>query len=181
MKKYSVVFLSTIFMGCVNVPDYAPKVDSKVASIAISSTNDSTKTTVRTLAGFVFEGKCQQFEEGTRLGNTLKNEGFQELHSAKIPAEKEITLSVIYGDARFNENRACNSTVKFSPVENHQYSAFLEVSDEGMKCSLSIQDETLKEVVSLSIPEYACEVQGVAPYKNMQPAITEYEFLVQYR
>ncbi len=169
MKNLVFIPILTSIVACAGAPQYQPITDVEHTNISISSSNDSTGTTLRRLDASIYRGMCEIIDGGMHLGFDIENDIAQTIPPALIPTGEEITLTVVYQDARFAQNRFCGATVQFVPLKNHDYEGKLFVYEEGLKCALKIDDITKGEVVETNVPKYACTYTGVAEYENMQP------------
>lgn len=179
LKNLVLIPLLLSIVACAGVPKYQVSSDVEHTEISISSSNDSTDTTVRRLDASIYKGMCKVMGDGMHIGYALENDITQTIPPALIPTGKEITLTVVYQDARFAQNRFCGSTVQFTPLKEHKYKGHLYVSEEGQKCALKITDITDDRVIDLNVPKYACSYTGVADYKNMQPVHLNWNITVE--
>lgn len=171
MKYLILIPILISIVACAGAPKYLPKPGIEHTNLYIDSSNDSTGTTLRRLDASVYKGKCEFINGGAHLGFDTENDSSHVIPSVLIPVGEEITLKVLYQDAKINGNRFCGVSVKFEPLKGHVYEGKLTVIDNARKCSIIINDITQSKTIDLNVPDYTCgKWGGVNKFGvNMQP------------
>ena len=161
--------------ACLPVYEVSPANDT--AEFFLSTTNDSTATTLRTAYVWVFKDEeCTRSERGMRAGNAMNNDSEATTAPQKVLANEKFVFTASYGDARFAQNRRCAVTAGFIPRKNRRYKAQLVVTDDVRGCSLGIYDVTSSkdQQIEFSMPQYLCVDSGKSTSLNGRPLWTDW-------
>ena len=182
MRVRTSLFVTTalISAGCANYQTYQADSSQPQASLIVSVNNDSAKdTTIRRVGVFAFD-TCNTPGRRLALINP-KESSTAESGEVRLTAGRPMTLSVIYSDARFAENRSCATTATFSPRPDVKYLADLQVDRSASTCTLRLIDRSsgaeLKEPEIIK-PDMACTGDPKAQLANGVGIIHNYKITV---
>jgi hypothetical protein len=173
IRLTAVPFISALVLAsCAAAASYKLPPGAQHATLYMTSSTDTERAGSHRFDSTIYRGVCEPIGAGPSLGAAFGPDGFQRLGEALIPADGELTLSLIHSEAHADNSRwTCNVTFQFAPVAGHTYWAHLATTQSGSSCDLKVVDKANVAVVE---PDFACDPTGVAKYRNHQPGVLEF-------
>ncbi len=154
--------------GCASHYQLSP--EAAYAEVMVTSTNDSTRTLLRDSDVLIFSPECQLIGNSPVMATQGGNDESHVFPVLRVPVGQAIALTLAYRDARLGENRACATTLIFTPQSHHRYTLTHTVSNQVRQCRADMVDDTTAAQPSYALADYSCSMQGkTAAGTNSKP------------
>jgi len=169
-----------VLAGCAAASRYELPAGAEHATLYMTSTTDTERAGSHRFESAIHRGVCEPLGAAPSLGFAFGPDPFQRIEEARIPAGSELTLSLMHSESHADNSRwGCNVTFQFTPVAGHTYWAHLATTQNGSTCALKLVDKADGKLVTVVEPDFACDLRGVAKYRNHQPEVMEFRVKVQ--
>lgn len=175
LYRFSGVMALILLCGCATVlkSQYKPIAGVPTATIRLVANTNSTGTLGRHYNIFLSNGDECVLGQMPSLGGKMVVKDHEELSPVAVPAEKSISIVVMYREGRAGQMRSCGDVARFQPQAARDYKILFDVTDQSLNCKISVEDQGSKKIPLE--PAGDCVAQtapGKRPVPNGKGSIT---------